>query len=127
MPLNFDKEAMMDILACIADAPHAIGASALHHCVLMLEQAGLPVNWKKEGYFDYLTRALEPEAKSLGRRILNGIERTEGAAIDHLDQGTLDAYTREISLALEQLGSHMDSDRVARAEATLREMRAAWI
>jgi hypothetical protein len=118
---------MMNILAHAEEVPRVVGINGLHYCVLMLEQAGLPENWKKDFYFDHLSSALKPEAKAFGRQILSQIEQAERASIDDLRQETLDAYTRQIGIALDELYTGMEGLNVERGKALLKEMRAAPI
>ena len=75
----------------------------------MLEQAALPVNWKREFYFDKAASVLDPVAVGLGCRILSQIEESECVSIDRLDQKTLDAYTRQMSIAMHELFSRKDA------------------
>lgn len=99
----------MNLLACVESVPPAIADDALLYCGLMLEQAALPVNWKRDLYFDKATSVLDPTAVSLGRRILSQIEESECFPIDQLDQKTLDAYTRQMSIAMHELFLRKDA------------------
>ncbi|TFW16346.1 hypothetical protein [Duganella callida] len=83
----------MKIFKAIESAPSEIAMNALGYSVLMLEQSELPKHWKRQIYYDYLFRGLEPEVIALGRKILAEIEETERADLDHLPQQTRDRYT----------------------------------
>ena len=115
----------MNILAQVKSVPRATGTDALHYCILMLEQAELPENWKRDEYFQMASRVLEPEAVLLGRRMLSQIEAIERACIDRLDTDTLHAYTRQMGYALDELYEGMEGLNLERGAALLREMRAS--